>query len=131
MLSDKFESSPVRTSIIQICSSPYFINNFFRSYQILSFSFVRHPFERLVSAYNDKFKRGRKKIKDRYAKEWFKEEVSFSSFVDLILYEDGLTRFVKIILKHIGYLLFWGALIAILSMILLVDWKPGTMVWNI
>ena len=40
-----------------------------------------------MSAYNDKFKRGRKKIKDRYAKEWFKEEVSFSSFVDLILYD--------------------------------------------
>ena len=47
-----------------------------------SSKFVHHYI--LASAYNDKFKSGRKKIKDKYVKEWFKEEVSFSSFVDFV-----------------------------------------------
>ena len=67
--------------------APYLINNFLRSNQILTFSFVRHPFERLVSAYNDKLGSGRIKMKAKFIQEWFKEEVSFSSFVDLVLYQ--------------------------------------------
>ena len=67
--------------------SPYSINNFLSSNQILSFSFVRHPFERLVSAYNDKFVNQRYKWL-RIFKWWFVgKEVSFSSFVDLVLYQ--------------------------------------------
>ena len=67
--------------------SPYSINNFLSSNQILSFSFVRHPFERLVSAYNDKFEIQRYRFLKKY--EWWfrKKEVSFSSFVDLVLYQ--------------------------------------------
>ena len=43
------------SGILSNMLSPYSINNFLTSNQILSFSFVRHPFERLVSAYNDRF----------------------------------------------------------------------------
>ena len=67
-------------------TSPYFINNFLRSNQTLTFSFVRHPFERLVSAYKDKFS-GKAKEFSRIYSWWFKGEISFSSFVDLVLYE--------------------------------------------
>ena len=66
--------------------SPYSINNFLRSHQILSFSFVRHPFERLVSAYNDKFVNTRGKYFKAF-EWWFGKQVSFSSFADLVLYQ--------------------------------------------
>ena len=69
--------------------SPHIINNFLSSHQILSFSFVRHPFERLVSAYVSKIKDTNRMLKmnDKHISEWFKKEKSFSSFVNLVLYE--------------------------------------------
>lgn len=71
--------------------SPYSINNFLTSNQILSFSFVRHPFERLASAYKDKFSENTKEFNRKYYpslySRWFKGERSFSSFVDLVLYQ--------------------------------------------
>ena len=58
--------------------------------QMLSFSFVRHPFERLVSAYNDKVLSNegeffRRKFLPALTKEWYQKNHSFPSFVDFIL----------------------------------------------
>ena len=66
--------------------SPSSINNYLSSNQILSFSFVRHPFERLVSAYNDKFIKEWSKYGKIYSG-WFEKGRSFSSFVNLVLYQ--------------------------------------------
>ena len=68
-------------------TSPYSLNNFLISEQTLSFSFVRHPFERLVSAYKDKSRIEGKQAREGKYSWWFKGEKSFSSFVDLVLYE--------------------------------------------
>ena len=56
---------------------------------MLSFSFVRHPFERLVSCYNDKVLGNngtffRKKFPGWF-NGWYRDNHSFPSFVDLIL----------------------------------------------
>ena len=60
---------------------PDLLNNFITSNKILTASFVRHPFERLVSAYNDK------RYNSKKYQGWFKNGKSFSRFVDLVLYE--------------------------------------------
>ena len=65
--------------------APYLINNYLRKKKFLSFSFVRHPFERLVSAYTDKINDGFMKA-NGYEK-WFQNDKSFSSFVNLVLHE--------------------------------------------
>ena len=58
--------------------------------QILTFSFVRHPFERLVSAYNYLVIENPRHIKTivsgspKLKEYWYKHDQSFSSFVDLI-----------------------------------------------
>lgn len=65
-------------------------HEYLKTNKILSFSFVRHPFERLVSAYKDKvlsnkgeFFRG--KILPSVANEWYQNNHSFPSFVEFIL----------------------------------------------
>ena len=65
-------------------------NEYLKMNKMLSFSFVRHPFERLVSAYKDKvlsnegeFFRG--SILPSVANEWYQNNHSFPSFVEFIL----------------------------------------------
>ena len=61
--------------------------------KMLSFSFARHPFERLVSAYKDKVLKIDKflrmnwfqKVYSYVYRNWYKKNNSFPSFVDLIL----------------------------------------------
>ena len=61
------------------------IKNFIRRNRFLSVSFVRNPFERLVSAYNDKIRE--RWIKKKGYQKWFENDTSFSSFVSLVLHQ--------------------------------------------
>ena len=67
--------------------SPSGIKNFLRRNKFLKVTFVRHPFERLVSAYNDKINGNGFYTKKTGYEKWFKNDRSFSSFVNLVLHE--------------------------------------------
>ena len=75
--------------------APITVNNFLKRDRFLSFSFVRHPYERLVSAYNDKIDQHEKKTnfkmissaKKALYEKLLNNDYSFSSFVNLVLYE--------------------------------------------
>ena len=62
--------------------------SFVKNKKIMLFSFVRHPFERLVSAYKDKFLKHESKGHNfvRY-RSWYHKDHSFSSFANLVLME--------------------------------------------
>ena len=61
---------------------------FVKSNKIFTFSFVRHPFERLVSAYKDMvIGNGGMFMKSIGYLKWFKISHSFSDFVDLVIQE--------------------------------------------
>ena len=63
---------------------------YLRKNNMLSFSFVRHPFERLVSAYKDKVLSNnglffKNKLGNTAALRWYQNNKSFPAFVDLVL----------------------------------------------
>ena len=58
--------------------SPSKIKNFITTNKFLSVTFVRHPFERLVSAYNDKIYRNVYYTKKTGYEKWFENDRSFS-----------------------------------------------------
>ena len=70
---------------------PNVVNQFLKNNKILTFAFVRHPFERLVSAYNDRIlnidNRKHHFVEARGYKEWYDHDHSFPAFVDLVLNE--------------------------------------------
>ena len=62
------------------------LRKLFKKKRVLTFSFVRHPFERLVSAYNDRVIQ--KNILFEYGyTTWYNNNHSFPSFVNLVLSE--------------------------------------------
>ena len=70
-------------------SFPISLNEFMNMQNIMSFSFVRHPFQRLVSAYIDKVLNWRGEyMKYIGYKDWFENDHSFPSFVEnVVLHE--------------------------------------------
>lgn len=65
------------------------VNKYLHDDKILMFSFVRHPFERLVSAYNDRIldlNNDKHNFVVKYGlKKWYDKDHSFPAFVDLVL----------------------------------------------
>ena len=62
------------------------LKNIFKRKRVLLFSFVRHPFERLVSAYNDRVIQKNILFEHGYTT-WYNNNHSFPSFVNLVLSE--------------------------------------------
>ena len=60
-------------------------NSFLQTYKILSFSFVRHPFERLVSAYREKVLM-LPYMKTKF-KQWYDRDHTFPGFVNLVIHQ--------------------------------------------
>ena len=93
----KNQSSEMQTNLLR----PKHLNKFLKENEYLTFTFVRHPFERLVSAYKDLSsiipKDGRKtgfhwkngKMMSGYGgyKKWYDKDPSFEAFVKLVLEE--------------------------------------------
>ena len=72
--------------------APYTANRYLHDEDFLTFSFVRHPFERLVSAYNDRILNINNYKNDNYLErvglqKWYEHDHSFPAFVDLVLKE--------------------------------------------
>ena len=74
------------------------LSTFLKKEISLSFTFVRHPFERLVSAYKDKVLRNNgtyfwasdnhwKKYTYKHYQQWYRNDHSFPSFVHLVIEE--------------------------------------------
>ena len=57
------------------------LNLLFKNNNVLTFSFVRHPFERIVSAYKNKFLNGETVVSRQYTK----KSITFPEFIDLVL----------------------------------------------
>ena len=68
------------------------LTEFVNDNDYILFTFVRHPFERLFSAYKDKVLHGNKlgSIMGGPYWEWFKQHKSFNEFIDLVLKEHHL-----------------------------------------
>ena len=69
------------------------LTEFVKDNDYLLFTFVRHPFERLVSAYKDKVLHGHKLSNSSMGAPyslWFKQHKSFNEFIDLVLKEHHL-----------------------------------------
>ena len=64
------------------------VKKYIKSSKITAFSLVRHPFERLVSAYKNKVLHDNGKyIRGLGYENWYKTGHSFANFVDLVLKE--------------------------------------------
>jgi len=63
------------------------INEVLEKRQILTFSFVRHPFERVVSAYHDRILHNKNILREYGYSTLYHKNHSFPAFVDLILSE--------------------------------------------
>ena len=74
---------PENKTIVQNIPFTNLLNNFFKRMNVFTFSFVRHPFERLVSAYKNKFLRSTK-VSRMYPT---KNITNFAEFVNLVLEE--------------------------------------------
>ena len=76
---------PVNESVERNVSIRKLLNAYFQKNQMLSFSFVRHPFERIVSAYKDKFLRNRTIASTTVQRYDIESNATFPEFIDLVL----------------------------------------------
>ena len=81
------------------------LNEYLEKNNYITFTFVRHPFERLVSAYNSKVVREKMirigQHEGRGYEKWYEKDHSFMSFINLVIdeYEQYCSPFVKSGLK--------------------------------